>query len=253
MALFVSELEIFHGLPDLIGPANEPGSLPFLTPRTPDTPRTHRNVTGVCDDPTLINRFTEIASTIKSQAGMEGVLVNIQLAPQAVVCLLHPMVNTEDFSEGIEMDNSGAWGHDLLTDPARKFIAEVTIPSEDIVIAGPLTLRQCADCDATVKKAFIARLAIDMKGHEIVVNDVSYEKWGFAVALINWEALIDRSGVYEKFEERGLEFQLTRTDRVVDQETQIMTEKVSEECAGLGWVAFSLSHSFPLKYPIDRS
>ena len=154
MALFVSELEIFHGLPGLIGPANEPGSLPFLTSGTPDTPKTHRNVTGVCDDPTLINRFTEIASTIKSQAGMEGVLVNIQL-----VCLLHPMVNPEAFPEGIEMDNTGAWGHDLLTDPARKFIAEATIPSEDIVIAGPLTLRQCPDCDATVKKAFIARLA----------------------------------------------------------------------------------------------
>ena len=226
MALFVEELDIFHDLPLKIGPAFEEGSLPFLPKKSPDDPVTHRNVTGVCDDPKLVGEFSKIASTIKSRSDMEGVLVNVQLAPQAVVCLLYPLVNTEDFPEGVVMDNTGALGHDLLTDPARKFIAEATIPQDDIVIAGPLTLRQCPDCDATVKQAFIVRLAIEMKGHEIVVDDVHYEKWGFAVALINWEELINRSGVYEKFKQRGLEFELTRTDRVTDKETGEVTDKV---------------------------
>ncbi|CAB9511086.1 Receptor-type guanylate cyclase gcy [Seminavis robusta] len=226
MAQFVSELEIFHDLPDQIGPAFENGSLPFKPPRTEESPVTHRNVSGVCDAPHVVERFNRIAATVKRNANMNGVLVNLQLAPQAVVCLLHPMVNTEDFPPGIVMNNTGAWGHDLLTDPARKFIAEATIPSEKIVIAGPLTLRQCQDCDPTVERAFIARIPIAMEGKEIVVNDVPYEKWGFAVALINWNALIERSSVYQTFEERGLEFQLTRTDRKFDAENNVTTEKV---------------------------
>lgn len=159
---------------------------------------------------------------------MEGVLVNVQLAPQGVVCLLHPLINTEDFPPGVMMNNTGAQGHDLLMDPARKFIAEATIPQDDIVIAGPLTLRQCNDCDPIVSRAFIVRLAIAMEGHEIEVAGETYEKWGFAVVLINWGALIDRSGVYEKFAELGYDFQLTRTDRIVDQDTGAVTEKVRE-------------------------
>lgn len=228
MAQFVSELEIFHDLPDRIGPAFEPYSLPFIDPKSTDpfAPVTHRNVSGVCDDPQVVEKFTHIAANVKRNSKMEGVLVNLQLAPQAVVCLLHPMVNSEDFTDGKVMNNTGAWGHDLLTDPARRFIAEATIPSDDIVIAGPLSLKTCSDCDPTVEKAFIARMPIDMPGHTIVVNDVPYEKWGFAVALINWNALIERSNVYQNFEDRGFEFQLTRTDSAVDTATGEITETV---------------------------
>ena len=109
-----------------------------------------------------MSRFTEIASNIKKIAKMDGVLVNLQLAPQAVVCLLHPLNNTEDFEAPIFMDNTGAQGLDLFTDQFSKFIAEQMIKKDEVAIAGPLSLRQCRDrnCDATVEKAFIARLPI---------------------------------------------------------------------------------------------
>jgi signal transduction histidine kinase/CheY-like chemotaxis protein len=207
LALFVQELDIFRDLPSWIGPANEEGSLPFID----DLP-THRNTTGVCDEPELLEHFTRIASAIKRNAKMEGVLVNLQLAPEAVVCMVHPLINTEDFADGITMDNSGVIGHDLLTDPKRAFIAQATLPSDKLVIAGPLTLKQCQDCDPVVRKAFIARLPIAMEGHQIEVNGQFYDRWGFAVAIINWNALVERSDVYEIFRGRGLEFQLTRTD-----------------------------------------
>ena len=41
--------------------------------------------------PKLVDRFNRIAANVKRNANMNGVLVNLQLAPQAVVCLMHPM------------------------------------------------------------------------------------------------------------------------------------------------------------------
>ena len=107
LAQFAIELEIFSGLPERIGEAGEPGSLPFLPSEDGSGTSFRRNITGVCDDPLLWERFTHIASSLKRNAQMEGVLVNLQLAPQAVVCLLHPLNNTEDFEDGIFMDNKG--------------------------------------------------------------------------------------------------------------------------------------------------
>jgi sensor domain CHASE-containing protein len=124
------------------------------------------------------------------------------------------------------MDNSGAFGHDLLTDPDRKFIAEVTVPSSKVVIAGPLTLRQCHNCDPTVEKAFIARLPIASDSNTITVHGQDYKRWGFAVALINWNELVKRSGVYDVFEAEDLEFQLTRTDRIHSVDSDTFTQQV---------------------------
>jgi sensor domain CHASE-containing protein len=157
---------------------------------------------------------------------MDGILVNLQLVPDTVVCLLHPMNNTEDFPPGVYMDNSGALGHDLLSDPERKFIAKATVPADDVVIAGPLSLRQCQDCDPTVEKAFIARLPIASETNTIVVDGVGYKKWGFVVALINWNELVERSGVYDVFESESMEFQLTRTDRIYISQDDTYTENV---------------------------
>ena len=228
MAQFVNELAIFKNLSSEIGQAHAPGSLPFIDKNNGGA-LTHRNITGVCDEPDLVQRFEEIAATVKRNAGMEGVLVNIQLAPGAVVCLAYPLNNTEDFTDGVFMDNTGAIGHDLLTDPSRSFIAEATIPSDGVVIAGPLTLTQCHDCDPTVERAFIARFPIEMPGTKIVVQGVSYSKWGFAVAIINWNALVERSEVFELFAEQGLEFQLTRTDKKSDPETNEIIETVRQQ------------------------
>jgi hypothetical protein len=227
MAQFVSELDLFCSLTDQVGQVGDPWALPLLPPKEPGQPPTHRNVTGVCDEEGLVNRFNEIAATIKRNSGMEGVLVNLQLAPDAVVCLTYPLINTEDFEDGVVMDNRGVIGHDLQNDPARKFIVEATIPSDDIVIAGPLTLKQCQDCDPTVERGFIARLPIAMPDQTFLLDGKVYNKWGFAVAIINWNALIERSGFFEAFEERGWEFQLTRTDQNYNSDLDAFVENVS--------------------------
>ena len=220
IAQFAVELPIFRSLPQKIGPAFEEGSLPFIPPEEGYQP-SHRNVTGICDQPDLVERFNGIASTIKKQAKMEGILVNLQLAPEAVVCLLYPLVNAEDFENGIVLNNTRARGLDLLTDSVSSFIAKRTIAKESVSIAGPLSLRQCGDktCDATVEKAFIARLPIVVPDNIMEVDGVTYNRWGFATALINWEALVKRSDIYQKFAALKMEFQLTRTDRTFNDVT----------------------------------
>jgi signal transduction histidine kinase len=203
MAQFAVNLEIFRDLPDQIGISHAPGSLPF-------TNGTYfRNVTGVCDDPELVSRFTSIAAGAKKHAKMDGLLVNIQLAPQGVLCLLHPMNNTEDFEDGNFLDNSGAWGLDLFDSPSNRYIARESIKNEEISIAGPLQLKQCPNCDPF----FIARLPIVYDDHQIEVDGVYYNRWGFTTALINWKRLVEESGIYDSFRHANLEFQLTRTDR----------------------------------------
>lgn len=227
MSQFVHQLPAFHDLPFRIGDRGEPGSAP---PEAGTRSGTHRNLTGVVP-PDLEAQFHDIAAGIKKSADMKGVLVNVQLAPQAVVTLLHPLNNTEDFppNSGVYLDSTGARGHDLLNDPRRVAIARATVPASGVVIAGPLTLIQ-GDFPV-VRECFIARIAINMPGnvppYDIEVDGKSYESWGFAVVLINWEALKNRSNIYARFEERKMFFRLTRTDRKYDNAKDEYFEKVS--------------------------
>lgn len=216
IAQFATNLEIFKELPDKIGVAGQPNSLPFINGTY------NRNITGVCDDPELVSNFVSIASAIKKHAKMDGLLVNIQLVPEGVVCLLHPLNNTEDFEEGEFLDNTGAWGLDLFSDPNMNYIAHQNIQTTEVGIAGPLQLRQCPTCDPF----FIARLPIVDESHQIYVDGIPYNRWGFATALIHWKKLVDESGIYERFENEMFEFQLTRTDRNFDQETDSYQEVV---------------------------
>jgi hypothetical protein len=230
MAQFVTELVIFKDMPDRIGPPSEPGSLPFLPPFTEDGPYTHRNTTGVCDDKTLLDRFNDIATTVKENANMEGVLVAIQFVPYEVVCLVHPLVNSEDFPEGVVMDSTGAIGLDLLTDPTRRFYGATVVKSKEIIIIGPLALKECQDgkdCDSLVERAIIAALPVVSEDHIIEIDGKEYPRWGSVEVIINWNALIERSGIFERFAEQGKAFRLTRTDRIIDQETNEETLDVA--------------------------
>lgn len=213
-AQFVQELEIFHHLPNLArtAPLQDRGNATW----NEDVPITwFRNVTETIDQE-VFDKFDEIAARIKKDAQMERILVNVQLAPAAIVSVFHPLNNTEDFDDPLYLDSTGAQGHDLLNDPNRTFIAQATVPAYDIVTAGPLTLVQ--GNVPVVRECLIARLPIydieDKNGnlYEITVDGMTYPCWGFAVILINWEAFKEKSGIYERFSREEMEFLLTRTD-----------------------------------------
>ena len=166
MAQFATELEIFANLPDQIKSPGEPGALPFL-PQPLNSTKMSRNVTGVCDQPDLVKRFTEIATAIKHNAKMDGILHNIQLAPQGVICLLHPMNNTEDFPDGKGfLDSTSAWGYDLLNDPMQRFIARKSLQQDNVSIVGPRRIVQCPTCGMY----FVLRLPIASRTHIINID-----------------------------------------------------------------------------------
>jgi signal transduction histidine kinase/CheY-like chemotaxis protein len=230
MAQFALNLEIFRDLPGQIGLAGQPGALPFDSSRSDD--RVYRNLTGVCDDLELVTQFVSIASAIKEHSHMDHILVNLQLAPAGVICLLHPMNNTQDFDDGMYLDNTGAWGLDLLNDPVMRYIALGSIDEEDVVVAGPQPLVQCPECG----NFFIARLPIVDPRHEIIgLDGMSYPRWGFATALIDWTQMVKSSGILHSFRDGNggqgntsdeFRFRLTRTDRKYNSTTKIYEQTV---------------------------
>ena len=77
-----------------------------------------------------------------------------------------------------------------------------------------------------VEKAFIASLPVRSNNHNITLDGVDYKLWGSVESIINWQALIDRSGIFSRFQEQGKGFRLTRDDVVTDLETG--EEEISE-------------------------
>mmetsp|Transcript_31446 Transcript_31446/g.71959 ORF Transcript_31446/g.71959 Transcript_31446/m.71959 type:complete len:109 (-) Transcript_31446:1267-1593(-) len=100
--------------------------------------------------------------------------------------MIHPLINRDENDASLILDNSGAIGHDLLNDPNQEIVRE-TVPASGFVIDGPLALVQSNGTG--VEDALIARLAIHMANNSLIVDEVDYECWGFAVIIIDWGKL----------------------------------------------------------------
>jgi len=223
---FVRDTPSFLSLSSLIGKGGEPGSAPYINA----TVINHRNVSGICDNSTVMTEFNRIAKSIKDDANLGGALVSLNLSPYDVACLFYPLNNTEDFKSPLYLDNSGAVGQDLLKDPTRRAIMLKTHETQSYTVAGPLSLHQCTNCPPVVRNAFIARLRVDMPagmGYNINTGEANYSSWGFVAAVINWQRLLDRSRIYERFENQGMQFELRKTDRIFNATTNNYLEKTS--------------------------
>ncbi len=238
LAQFVNEVSSFKALAGRVGarpnrPAIEPGGV-----------QTHREVDGICNDPVLLERFNRIASSIKEAADMQGVLVSLQLVPDLVVCTVYPLVNREDFEGGIVMDNRAAVGLDLIAIPTLESFSDSVLRSKGIYIAGPLTLQEClkdGDCDVSVEKAFIAALTIKSNNHTIPFQGDSFKSWGAVEAIINWEALIERSDIYKRFANDGKGFRLTRDDTIDEVTSEVVTLAETENFEDSRFVRVSIT------------
>jgi hypothetical protein len=100
----------------------------------------------------------------------------------------------------------------------------------------PVQLLQCVGdgdiCDVSVEKAFIAALAVPSEENTIEIDGMIYPMWGAVEAIINWSVLVQKSGLYERFERDNRSFRLTRTDRIFNQETGEVNEQVSVALCG---------------------
>jgi len=250
---FVKEMPIFHDLPFLIGKGGEPGSAPYIN----STVITHRNVSGICDNVTKMNEFNRIAKSIKDDANMDGVLVSMDIAPASVVCFEYPLLNTEDFTPPLYLNNTGAIGLDLLKDPKQRSWASDTLPSFRPVVAGPRTLVQCPDCPPAVRMAFIAMMPIKMPpemGYNITADDgTSYSVYGFASAIINWERLLNRSDIFQRFESRGMQFELYKVDHNFNTATNQYEDMTSVLAKSAGADRIGESNFFNVSLPTTNN
>ena len=220
LAQFATELELFDELAGEIGQAGSPGSLPFLN-TTKEDMRVRRNITGVCDQTEVVERFNKIAQAATVNAKLGDVLHNVQFAPFGVICLSSPLVYV-DAEDGTTLNNSAVIGVDILNTPQQQYLARESLKGESIGISGPRILVQCPDCGLY----FIVRIPIVSMTNYIEIDGQEYNRWGFATALIQWEKLVERSYIFDKFASQNKDFKLTRTDRVFNATTNRYDESI---------------------------
>lgn len=221
LSQFVKRLDEFKILPHEIGQEDNV-ILDGFAPPLPGKEATHRDISKTsASSQAFLDSFNDIAESIKMDADLGQILVGLQIAPVGVVSAIYPLVNYVDFEPPTYMNNTGAIGHDLIRDSGRVDGARQTLRSPKPVVVGPLRLIQ-GDFPV-VQEAFIVRLAINMEGYlinvpaEIETDPVeSFESWGFAVAIINWQNAKKKTGLYERFAADNMQFILTRDDLMPD-------------------------------------
>lgn len=75
----------FDSLADQIGPYPN-----LLIPESEQTPFTKRNVTGICDQPEIIQKWRDIVQPVNEENDLDGVVVGYRLFPNNVACLTEP-------------------------------------------------------------------------------------------------------------------------------------------------------------------
>ncbi len=133
----------------------------------------------------IIDNFDALAEGFYGQS---SVISCVQMAPRGVVTYMHPY-------EG----NEGAYGHDLFADPERVEEATIARKTGNIIISGPLTLKQGG-------RGLISRIPI--------YSDVSDEPdhfWGFVMFLLDIDEL-NKQLPLEQYDIEYYDYRLWRPD-----------------------------------------
>jgi len=203
-----------RALSNQIKNVGDPGAAPLLQDK-----EGFRDVSGICDKPELQVKFDEITQNILGDASMRGTVANMQLAPNAVHCLSSPLINNRDFETGIYNTTKSIgkdWLHVdnlMLLDTAKKTIKS---PTNEIKFIGPITLKG-PQGEILTEKAFCTHLSVNMPSEDLIIEGRSYPSWGYVQSFINWERILKKEGVHDKFADAGMAFQLYREDTSVDE------------------------------------
>jgi signal transduction histidine kinase/ActR/RegA family two-component response regulator len=119
------------------------------------------------------------------------------LVPDGVVATAYPLTG-----------NEAAIGHDLLKDPARKAEVLEAINSNQVVLAGPVNMRQGG---------------VGLFARKPVFWDDNGERhfWGLVVALIHWETVLETFD-FKSLDAEGYSYALSRKLRTDEKATLIV-------------------------------
>ena len=215
LAQLAIELDILRELYDKVGEIGGPQSLPAMFNEEND--EVYRNVTGICDQPELIERYSQIVRTMKRNLDMNGVLRNLQLNPYGVACLSDGNLNAH-------------WlGLDILNSPKYRTGIIKTTEQDDIILFGPFSLAQSCPENEVCGLGFVARYPVRSEYHEIVVDSSNTipNRWGLASVILDWDALVAKSEIHQYAEDRGYSVQIVRTDETYNVKTFTTEEAVT--------------------------
>ena len=196
----------------------------------------------------ILDTFSVLQDHVTTNHGYTEVsnpFISIALAPYGVICLNHEVdaklsrhiakvigrpVNTTDFM-----------GFDVVAPfYASEFFEDFMKGRSSIRLAGPTPIpcRQgdigghegeadsdhdedihSGSCkgDGKTFSIFEAQLAVKMNGTSLEFrkddgSTVAVPYWGLIIASVHWDAMVEASEIYERFEESDLEFKMTRLD-----------------------------------------
>lgn len=202
----------FRDLPYRIGNYGENGSAPAIKGPRSTVVEDYRDVTGICDDEQLAEKFREIVEGINSNFDYEGIIVNYRLAPYGVFCVADPLVNTKDFSVDSPMNSTVDLGWDPLhSTNARwgRLLRAIYKEKNHIDIFGPMF-----DFVENGVEMYCGHLAVHVPGYNYTLDGEYYSTWGFVMHFIHWSNLKEASGIDQRFKEREMHYLLTRRDVV---------------------------------------
>ena len=187
--------------------AIEIGRFPHrVIPETLNEMKIMRNVTGICDDPTLQLRWREIVEPVNQENDLDGVVFGYKLAPMNVFCLY----------ERANMDSPDTnYGFDAGSSTQVKFwqgVTEGMFLHQEFSIFGPFSI---PDMKEEVICGHIPVYKSGTQGLEVAGKEVP-EAWGFVMNYLDWGMLKDRSNIYERFSGCNLDFELTSSRRADD-------------------------------------
>lgn len=208
----------------------------------------YRNITGLCDDLTLIKEFSEIVQGINKNFGFdEHRIFNYRLAPCGVHCFSEPLVNTHVFNTSDDHNHhmnennhndmpdhmhrnlmAGMNDHDhdemdMNDDKDQVFDTRGDIGWDPIFSENPLVLETLEDVykeenDLVImgpdemhgKKVFVAYIAVNFEGYNYTAFGKPTNAFGFVMHYIDWTQMLYDNNIFKKMNEKRLHFQLTQ-------------------------------------------
>jgi len=225
------------GLASRIGNRGEPGARPgWLRTSDQHDPssakydpnlKLYRDVRGICDTPYLLEKFGRIADSVRRDSKLGPVLSALRIAPMGVMCAIDPLINERDYAHvipnGTEVPYYNGtkwlyndWAHD---EPKHMDIFRRTMKVRDngenrVTISGPFEISSATgQGEILTPVLFCTHLGVTVPNHTITMatGEVFEDTWGFVMAFVNWDYMVQQSGISQIFNNIEMVYHLERT------------------------------------------
>lgn len=219
LQLAVKYSPAFRELPYKIGNYGAVGAAPSIQGPKSTNPELndYRDVTGICDDPALIEEFQSLVGGINMNFEFEDVIFTYRMAPYGVYCLVDPTM--VELGDGKVLNNIDEIGFEPIRSEdteMKNMLQDIYYNKNKIHMFGPGDNKFMGIDGLDV---MCGHLAVEIPGYNYQLDGQERSIWGYVMHFIDWSALKEKSGIYKYYKGLEYSFQLTRTDMVINSET----------------------------------